>query len=193
MLSLLQEEAASAVPGKGLAPIVAALARHMDIEWVGSSHLARLLLPAKLLEALPIEVRQRREHDFELQWEDAYQANLSSWESGPRRAALRLTLCLAAWRLAHPHQTALLNAVTAASSTYLGADRRAAQEWLGRLDQILTRCEAAAASDLIASEEQRRQWLRESRAHRRLLLELRDWFTVSTPTAPELSSRKDPS
>lgn len=193
MISLLQEEAPSVAPGKGLPPIVAALAKHMDIEWVGSSHLARLLLPARLFEALPLEVRQRREHDFETQWEEAYQANLSSWEAGPRRAALRLTLCLAAWYLAHPHQAALLRSVTAAASAHLGADRRAAQEWLGRLDQILTRCEASAAADLTASEEQRRQWVRESRAQRRLLLELRDWLATSTLSAPDLSSRKDPS
>lgn len=191
MLTLLQEESSNAAPGKGLSTIVSALARHMDIEWVGSSHLARLLLPAKLLEALPREFKRRREHDFDLQWEEAYQADLSSWENGPRRAALRLALCLAAWRLAHPHQTALLRAVVAAAGTYLGADRRAAQEWLGRLDQILTRCEAPASLDLVASEEQRRQWLRESRAHRRLLIELRDWFAVATPTSPDLSSRKE--
>ncbi len=208
MLALLEEEATSAAapsPGKGLQPVLAAIARHMDIERVESRYLAHLLLPSRTLDALPPEVRERREEEFEHLWGDAYEANRAAW--APRRSApLRLAMCLAAWRVAHPHRSALLQAVTAAARAFLGAERRAAQEWVGRLEQILTRCETLAAADLVMPEDQRKRWLRDSRANRRGLIELRDWLaqpaTTSAPPPSEPSlavapspdlSRKEPS
>lgn len=201
MLALLQEEIDRAPPaGKELQSTLAVIARHMDIEWVESRYLAHLLLPSRVLHGLPAQVRERREVEFECLWDEAYDANRAAWT--PHRAApLRIAMCLAAWHIAHPNRSALLRAVTAAARAYLGAERRVAQEWVGRIEQILSRCESLAAADLAMSEEQRRSWLRDNRAHRRGLVELRDWLAQTAPSepspvtapSPDLSSRKEPS
>ena len=193
LLVALEERSRSAAQDDRLAQLLHVLARFMDLERLTPTALATVLLP-ELLAQLPEELQALRIDELVIEWRVLRTQHGAAWKPSTHRTALRLALLLTTLRLVRPRRPELLQKLAAAAGEHLRSEARLAREWLGRIEELLCRCEAKVADDLSLSTEARRAWLQQSRERRQLICELRLWMaTPSASSLPDSPSRKSAS